>query len=313
MTSSRYYGFEKGKYGGPCGFILPFFRTLSGISSLGEDYLEYVPAGYLKCRGQILPADSYPNLARILGVGNRCIYKKPGSILQEPEEDGTGGTFQLPDLGSKYVTASTTSGLYSNLTTTNPVGNTEIDRAGVEIEISSQGSSVEYSYTGDFRVPGRTITTTGNMTISQPPTSTEASTVSIGQTLAHGHNATFKISQRIVYRRDGMRYATFRRSRVFFLGLFCGIVGTTACQGNDNFGLSHKVISLLEEGTDAGTSHRHFGTFPVKNSENKSASTDDLLISAGPLVTTVNVNVGNTIKMDDIAPKFILCEYLIKY
>lgn len=303
-----YYSFEKGKYGGACGSIYPFFRSLSGLSSLGQDYVDYVPAGYLKCRGQILSANDYPNLARILGVGNACIYKKTGSLLQDPDADGTGGTFQLPDLGSKYITASNTAGLYLNNTTVNPRTNTSVDRAGVEVEISSQGTSVDFSYTGDFRVPGRTIGLTGQMTPVSPPTSTDPETVSIAQTLSHAHNATFKISRRINYRSDGMNGSTWRKRNYT-----CGFAGSAGCDANDNYGLAHKGVTLIEEGTDSGTNHRHYGTFPIKTGESKTASVDELLISAGPLVTTVNVNTATTFKMDNVAPKFILCEYLIKY
>jgi hypothetical protein len=305
-----YYSFEKGKYGGACGSIFPFFGTLSGLSSLGDDYINNIPAGYLKCRGQILSADQYPNLARVLGVGNACIYKKPSSVLLEPEDNGTGGTFQLPDLGSKYITGNSSSGGYANTTSFNVKTNTTVDRAGIETEITSQGASVDFFYSGDFRVPGRNITITGNVTSVSPPTSTVASTVAIGQTLAHGHNADFKISRRIVYRTDGLRSA--RGSAYGYFGYLCRDRGTI-CQANANFGLAHKTVSATEEGTDTGTSHKHFGVFPKKNSEFKQASTQDLLISAAPLTTTVNVNVSNTVKMDDVAPKFILCEYLIKY
>lgn len=303
----NYYSFEKGKYGGPCGAIFPFFRTLNGLSALGEDYINYVPAGYLKCRGQVLSANDYPNLARLMGVGTTCLYKKPNTILLDPNEDGTGGTFQLPDLGSKYITGSSSSGIYLNNTTFNPASSSEIDRAGVEIEISSQGSTVEFFYTGDFKVPGRTIALTGNMTAASPPTSTDQETVSIGQTLAHGHYSDMKIAKRINYRTDAMAYATFRRAYI------CGKNGRRICESDEDFGISHKGVVLTEEGSDASTNHRHYGVFPIKTGESKAASTSDLLISAGPLVTTVNVNTANTIKMDDIAPKFILCEYLIKF
>lgn len=303
-----YYSFEKGKFGGVAGTIYPFFKTLSGLSPLGQDYIDYIPAGYLKCRGQILSANDYPNLAAILGVGDACIYKKTASLLQNPDADGTGGTFQLPDLGSKYITASNTSGLYLNNTTVNPNANTQVDRAGVEVEINSQGNSVDFAYTGDFRVPGRTIGLTGQMTPVSPPTATDPESVSIAQTLSHGHNATFKISRRINYRSDGMNGSTWRKRNYT-----CGFSGGAGCDGNDDFGLAHKGVTLIEEGTDAGTTHRHFGTFPIKTGESKTASVNELLISAGPLVTTVNVNTENTFKMDNIAPKFILCEYLIKY
>jgi hypothetical protein len=103
---------------------------------------------FLKCRGQILSADQYPNLARVIGVGARCIYKKEGTQLLEPNPDGTGGTLQLPDLGSKYIAGASNPGVYSNDTTFNPRTNTTVDRAGIEVEISSQGQSVEFFYDG---------------------------------------------------------------------------------------------------------------------------------------------------------------------
>jgi hypothetical protein len=308
-----YYSFEKGKYGGACGSIFPFFTNLSGLSSLGEDYVQNIPAGYLKCRGQILSADQYPNLARLLGVGGACLYKKPSSVLLEQNSRGTGGTFQLPDLGSKYITGSSTPGSYFNTTTVNPVTNATLDRAGVETEIISQGTSVDFPYTGDFRVPGRNITLTGNVVISKPASSTSSETISIGQTLGHGHNTNFKISRRINTRNDGLSLLRISRQSFDIYGLFCRQAGQTYCRPNADFGIAHKFVALLEEGTDTGTAHRHFGTVPRILSESKTASTNNVLISASPLTTTVNVNVANTSKMDDIAPKFILCEYLIKY
>jgi hypothetical protein len=305
-----YYSFEKGKYGGPCGAIFPFFRTISGLSPLGSDYIDLVPAGYLKCRGQILPADQYPNLARVIGVGVNCIYKKPEIQLLEPREDGTGGTFQLPDLGSKYIAGASNPGIYSNTTTFNPRTNTTVDRAGIEVEISSQGQTVEFFYTGDFRVPGRNITLTGAMNADRPPSSTDSQSVAIGQMLGHGHNADFKIARRINYNRCALGGANWtRRSRSIYS---CPRRGN-ACPADTEYGMEYKFVFLEERGTDAGTLHRHFGTFPVKNAETKTASTQNLLVSAAPLTTTVRVNTANTVKMDTFAPKFILCEYLIKF
>lgn len=305
-----FYSFEKGKYGGYCGSIFPFFGTLTGLSSLGDDYINYIPAGYLKCRGQILSADQYPNLAEVLGVGQVSIYRKSSSVLQERNDDGTGGTFQLPDLGSKYITASSVSGDYANTTSINTATNFTVDRAGVEISLESQGSSVDFFYNGDFRLPGRNITLTGNITPVKPPTSTEDATPSIGEFLGHGHISDMKISKRINTRNDAI-FAVTIRPRGYF-GRFCRHVGTD-CRADAEFGLEHKFVSLEEEGSDTATKHKHYGVFPVKDSETKNASTDPVLISASPLTTTVNINTESVIKMDDIAPKFILCEYLIKY
>lgn len=65
----------------------------------------------------------------IIGIGSSCIYRKSGTTLQEQASNGTGGQIQLPDLGSKYITAATTPGNYLNTTTLNTATNTEITRA----------------------------------------------------------------------------------------------------------------------------------------------------------------------------------------
>jgi hypothetical protein len=308
VNYNKYYSFEKGRYGGPCGSIFPFFRDIAGLSALGSDYVEYVPAGYLKCRGQILSADQYPNLARVLGVGNLCIYRKSGVTLAEPDASGKGGTFQLPDLGSKYITAAATAGTYSNTTTFNASTNSTVLRAGIEVSLEAQSDSVDFNYDGEFKLPGRTITVVGNVAANSPPSSTSDETLSIGQFLAHGHNSTMKISRKINYRTDGMNGSNWRKRNYY-----CTRSGSSGCNGDAEFGLAHKFVTLDEAGSSTGTKHRHYGTFPVKVSENKTASVSDMFLDAGPLVTTVTVNTANTFKMDEFAPKFILCEFLIKF
>jgi hypothetical protein len=42
------YSYEKGKYGGPCGAIFPFFRQIQGTLPTEQDYEDFIPAGYLK-------------------------------------------------------------------------------------------------------------------------------------------------------------------------------------------------------------------------------------------------------------------------
>ena len=87
------YSFEKGKHGGPTGAIFPFFTDVNGLIPVDQQYRDFCPAGFLKCRGQILQANQYPQLAQGLGVGAQCIYRKADTILEEADEDGTGGTF----------------------------------------------------------------------------------------------------------------------------------------------------------------------------------------------------------------------------
>lgn len=307
QAQEKFYSFEKGKYGGPCGAIFPFFRTLNGLSALADDYVNYVPAGFLKCRGQILSADQYPNLARVLGVGASCIYRKEGTTLEERDDNGTGGTFQLPDLGSKYIVANATGGVYSNIDVTNPGTNATAQKAGIGITLEAQSNSVTFAYDGEFKVPGRNIVVNGNIQQKSPPSATPDDTLSISQFLAHGHNTTFKISQRINYRYDGMSYYQWKKNNYY-----CGQNGQ-GCQANANFGIAHKAITLTEEGSATGTKHKHYGVTPIKTGESKSASVAEITMSAAPITTTVVVNTANTYKADEIAPKFILCEYLIKF
>lgn len=302
---SSYYSFEKGKFGGPCGTIYPFFTNLSGLSPTDDDYKTYAPAGYLKCRGQILSADQYPNLARVLGVGDQCLYKKDGTQLQNKNPDGTGGTFQLPDLGSKYLATGTTN-QYNNIDVLNPSTNLMVGRAGISVTLSTASQAAEFTYNGDFIVPGRDLSFSGNFAVSSPG-STPANTVSISQMLAHGHYHTITIGRRINVRGDAARrgvwvilYYTCRRR---------GVV----CDTNGNTGVTYVALEIEEEGSDTGTSHRHGSVFPRFDSQNRFGSVPQTNISASSLTTTVTVNTRNTFKMDDIAPKFILCEYLIKF
>jgi microcystin-dependent protein len=305
-AEEKYYSFEKGRYGGPCGAIFPFFRELNGTSALGDDYKNYIPAGYLKCRGQILAADQYPNLARVLGVGSSCIFRKEGTTLSEKNDDGTGGTFQLPDLGSKYIVANSNAGTYSNIDVINPSTNTLTQRAGVEITLEAQTPTVTFPYQGSFQVPGRGLTVVGNIQILSPPTATPEDTISIGQFLAHGHNSDLKIARRINFRNDSTNGASFKANYI------CKNT-SKPCQADAEFGLAHKVVSVEETGSATATKHKHYGASPKKQNETKTASVAATLLDSGSINTTVTVNVANTYKADDIAPKFILCEFLIKF
>lgn len=303
--AESYYSFEKGKYGGPCGSIYPFFTAIDGLSPLGEDYITIVPAGYLKCRGQILQADQYPNLAKVIGVGNNCLYRKEGTLLQDANDDGTGGTFQLPDFGSKYVSSGNTP-TYNDLEVLNTITNTNVAKAGIGVTLSSGGNSVDFTYDGNFTVPARNLNFSGSFRASGPST-TPRQSVTIGQMLGHGHYMTLTICRRINIRPDGTSQGTWVR-----LYYTCGRSGV-ACSANGNVGVQYVAIEIEEEGSDAGTSHNHSSVFPSLNQAPPTGSLPQTSISASSITTTVNVNTRNTFKMDDIAPKFILCEYMIKF
>jgi len=296
-----FYSFEKGKQGSSSGLIYPYFSRLA--STLPDlEYLEKVPAGFLKCQGQVLDADLYPSLARVIGVGSSCIYKRDNVTLQDRNDDGTGGQFQLPDLGSKYIVGSSITGVYSNDDTVDP----DIQRAGIQTAVTALSEQVEFFYTGQFRIPGRQLGVSGNMIAESPPARTETTPLFTGNFLPHGHLSDMNIADRINTNRNGVKSAEWADR------IFCGRSGTICDDGN-NYGASFCNIRVDETGSEEGAAHFHFGTFPEITSENAQSTMPESLINAGPLNTVVNVRTQEQIKMDLIAPKFILCEYLIKY
>lgn len=300
------YSFQKGKYGGPCGTIFPYFQTLNGVIPTGSEYTDNIPAGYLRCRGQILNADQYPNLALIIGVGSSCIYRKSNTTLQEKKSDGTGGQIQLPDLGSKYITASTTSGNYLNTTVFNTSTNTEVSRAGISIELTSNASAtntISYNYTGVFKMTQRTIPVNGSIRVSGP-SSTTKSPVGDSEIMGHGHGSTLATGTSIV---NNLVCAY----RLFRVGFFCN--GNSLGSRDTPTGRQWVTSSLEEVGSDELTTHSHTGLFPRINSSSSTATLQFTEIPATGLTTNVTFNKLNRFSVDRISSKFILCEYLIKF
>lgn len=308
------YSYEKGKYGGPCGTIFPYFREISGNLPSDTSYTDFVPAGYLRCRGQILSADLFPELAELLGVGANCIYKKQNTILQERNDQGTGGTFQLPDLGSKYITTSANPGLYSNDTATDENTQTTVSRAGIATTLRSNGESVEFNYTGDFRSPGvADLSLSGNWRAVSPPTRTSERSLSIENFVAHGHLGTYSIGGQLNFNQQGMANASWTGWRWIFVPIpipICTRAVAIVCNPDENFGVTWVPLEIVEGGVDRP--HNHSLAAPTIT-VTPSAAIPAVTISASSLTTTVNIRTRSITKMDDIAPKFILCEYLIKY
>lgn len=302
------YSFQKGKYGGPTGSIFPFFRDLTTNSAQDTQYFENIPAGFLRCRGQILNAAQYPELARVLGVGQNCLYRKEGTTLQEPDEDGTGGTFQLPDLGSKYISAAANSGTYNNLTVPTTTANAAtVYRAGITVVLSKVSDEIIFTYNGKFDLPAHNLTLTGNWTATGA-SQTGTTSVGEGQILAHGHFANFaqlNNASNADCNTGGWQY----QYRYW-----------NACYNSNSFGSQCGPVQLQpvgnlanEVGSTNGTKHSHSGAAIKINSQSKSGSMSAIQIDSSSLVTTVKLNQGTTTKIDAISPMFILCEYLIKY
>lgn len=300
------YAFQRGKFGGPVGCIFPFFRTISTESPLDAEFYDNIPAGYLKCKGQILNASQYPNLATVLGIGTSCIYRKTGQTLLNPNADGSGGQIQLPDLGSKYITASSTPGGYLNTTTINPVTNAEVFRAGVEVSLSSTtvNNQVLFSYQGDFEIPETNVPISGSI-LTTANSSTPSASVFETQILAHGHMSNISTGRSIAQ-------ATMFVKQVPRIWTYCNTAYTI---GGENIPSGIEWISGAVDsfGSTTATTHTHAGVFPNTTSLSKEARMLRTKIAADSLQTSVRLNTDTTFKLDYIAPKFILCEYLIKF
>lgn len=304
------YAYQKGKFGGPSGTIFPFFRDFIGTNPQDEEYVAYVPAGFLRCRGQILSANQFPELASIVGVGEGCIYRKEGTTLQNAV-NGVGGTFQLPDLGSKFISAGSTPGQYNNLRLSS---NENVYKAGIEVTLASAGNDITFTYAGNFTIPAHSANVFGNWTL-QAQTTTSSVSVSDGQMLTHAHYANVAQLHYGSTPSCGFKwkYQPCWGGGWSWLNL-CACNSSSEVNKQEFIGdLIAMGIELSELGSDTGTTHNHSGASPTITSQSKSANMATTTISASSIVTTVRLNTASTIKIDAVSPKFILCEYLIKY
>lgn len=288
------YGYEKGKYGVFAGTIIAFSRKLDGNDPNDVTWRTRVPAGYLRCDGTIKNGDDFPALKRILGVGEASKFRKPNAVLEEENEDGTGGQFQLPDLGSKYIRAYPTSGTYEYDTVVNPVNETVVPKVGIGVELTlNQGQTIQVSYTGQISVPSVSVpispnvnfgTNLGFLTGTGAPDYTGY--------LPHGHYTN------LVSRAFNSQSAN------------CSISDASPELTQTNVDVVSGAVTAIA-GTFEGVQHTHGLT---RSSVTRSNTSNNIATTLDPenISTTVNLSADGTFKMDDIQPKFILVEYLIK-
>ena len=154
---------ERTKIGTTTGTLIAFPQELEVNDPNVGNSLQLLPAGYLRCDGSIYNSAVYPALAEILGTGEECTFRQTGVTL-------TVDQFQVPDLRSKFIRASSASdqGVINDATVTNVSGQT-VDRSGVGVTVSSNvGSVATVDMTGQFRVPPRTVNLTGNVGFTKP-------------------------------------------------------------------------------------------------------------------------------------------------
>lgn len=295
------YSYEKGKHGSVPGTIFPFPIKLNGTNPTDIDFRSLVPAGYLRCDGSILNADDYPSLANIIGVGPDCIYQKDGEELIGRDENGEGGQIQLPDLGSKYIKSSSSSGGYESEFTTNIVG-TQQKRVGVAVNLSSNVSvsprfDVTFRYTGNFYLGAFDIPIFGNFgtEIDAQTSSDPAGSETI---LAHGH-----MSNTVAMKFESGDYNPDQNSNVDGGGGY-----------TDNGRYTAEPLTSLVPSTglsQSDTVHQHVIEYNRPNT-NISSTLDEIFISSQDISTNVTVDTDTTTAFNDVQPYFILVEYLIK-
>lgn len=318
MAAKR-YEFERGNYGIFPGTIMPFCRTLSGDDPSSPEWKEPLPAGYLRCDGSVVSAVDYPNLKDLFGVGANSKFKKDNVTLDEEINPVTGvanqsgGQIQLPDLGSKMIRAGTRSGGYDSTTVIDPDTGIEYPKVGAAATTRLNfGETVEMRYTGNLvfaRTPINFLnvqnfsTNMGNVIDSIPVTAQSY--------LAHGHYSTLPVYS----------YANYGQENCY-----TGNMQTGNTEANpDPDIIETPVGSYLTQyrnriaspvgGLDAGTEHLHtMDREPPEFAPNTLQSfIPDTELQAFNIVTEVNLRDQSGFKMDDIQPKFILVEFLLKF
>tara|TARA_Y100000004_G_scaffold189636_1_gene245582 strand:- start:479 stop:1369 length:891 start_codon:yes stop_codon:yes gene_type:complete len=292
------YGFERGKYGVFPGTIIAFSRTLDGNDPNGTDWKNYIPAGYLRCNGAILSGVEYPNLKQILGVGQNSKFRKEGTTLEEDvAANSSGGTFQLPDLGAKYIQANSASGVYTAMDVEDDDGN-KIPRVGIETDLSlNRGTNVTVNYTGSMQIPQTELEFLSNQNFGTTlGVVTDQINVNDTTFLSHGHYSNLPVwayDNTEDYEEDmSVSDSSPELSAINSVGI---IGQVTPISGEQELAVHQHVIER---------------SFPTRDSKTFIPSTD---VDAFNVTTAVTLSESNTLKMDDIVPTFILVEYLIKY
>lgn len=290
---AKYYTVEKAKFGGTTGTILPFTIQLP-TTNLPDASLwkTYLPAGFLRCDGSIYKAELFPTLASVIGVGKQCKFaKNPDDI----ESD----VIQLPDLGSKYVRCSNSSGQYLNLYLNQD--ETQL-KVGTEIEIESLvGDSVDISYSGTFVIQQQS----GNKFIGNPIFLTDTgftqnAVLTEDEFQAHGHDADVGVFSYLGKWKDSSAVDTGEN-----------VANNGATQGSNN------LIQTEGPSSSVGSpSHNHQIKLPA-SSEYKSKNTfsygvPSVSVPADGLKSTITVTTEDVLKLDNAVAPYILMEYIIK-
>ena len=295
------YTFERGKYGVFPGTIIAFSRTLQGDNPNGNDFKNKIPAGFLRCDGSILNGVDYPNLKQILGVGSNSKFKKESATLEEDvPANSSGGQFQLPDLGSKFIEANSSSGVYRGDTIESP-NDVVTQKVGIGVDINlNLGTTANISYSGSFSIPQQTIPFLNNQNFGTTlGVVTDEINVNDSSYLMHGHYSNLPV---YAYENPGENYSTSMSIGSADPSPSLSSINSVAIVG--------QVTEVAGEQENATHLHTVDRSFPTRSTNSAvTAFTAD----GFPVTTEVTLAEANTFKMDDLVPRYILVEYLIKF
>lgn len=282
------YTREKSKYGGVVGSIQIFTSALPLANDpLDAQWKSQIPAGFLRCDGSIVNAAEYPQLAAILGVGDASKFKKETQELNENQ-------FQLPDLGSKYMTPGLASGQYASLN----IIQTGKSRVGAEVLVASNvGNSVTIDYSGNFTVIGQTdVPLLGNPKFTPPNDEKNTGEAILDQSSfqAHGHNSNAKVLNYTGNFKVGAE----------------GKSGTSLTPFAGN-----QIVGSGNPSNATQSKHVHKITWPSAASYNQNFKYefDTFNAPADNLQTTVNIATKTITELPETVQPFILVEYIIKF
>lgn len=146
-----FYNKQKGIHGSLTGTIISFPVEVDTENPAAGITTGKLPGGYLRCDGRVLTSEDYPMLAIVLGTGNTSKFRKSSQSLSIDQ-------FQLPDLRSKHIRATTSSniGTFNDLTVTDAGGNEQV-KAGVQLDVlMNVDTPFTLTYNGSFYIPPQT-------------------------------------------------------------------------------------------------------------------------------------------------------------
>ena len=91
---------------------------------------------------------------------------------------------------------------------------------------------------------------------------------------------------------------------------YCGNRGSFA-EGERIAGVQHVQINYEDSGED--TAHDHGLATPTATASGPTSTIPAVKLPSSSLSTTVQMRTRDLAKMDDISPRFIIAEYLIKF